>query len=681
MNTKSYYIKLFRDNGFNCFPIPKYDDSYPEHKAADIRYKGARTELNQPITENENYGVIAIKNMGTCFIDLDHKENYRKFAEENIKNGYMVIETPNGWHIPIKGLSGNIQKVMLYDYTIEPHKQIIEIQGHDHYVIGVGSEIVDRKTKQKVSYKSVGSNVIWDAKGMDFHKLIDSLCKFCHVEAKKKARSTNFDMRKRFAEGKLPTRGTSNDYFFNAAIYCLSEGMTEGEAINRIKEIYDKWAVSDSFSGRPWGNIETKIADAYENAEPLKEGRPKGKGKAINRLEIAQTMINGRKIYSDIETGEVYEDKNGFLEKITKSLQKEVQTLYPILQDADYRDIIFKLKGLALPIPPTNKDIFAFKNGKVDRNTKQFVESDDIADMGFRDYNYLPKSDENQPTEFLKILFENSPEHEYPRIKAGLRGVLRSRMDSRISVIHGKSGMGKTTPLVILADALGEEYALVVEFKQFIDDRATRAKIKNKRLLVFQDMPDNFKDFSIIKSITGEKNQSIRGFQKDLEPFPNKLKIWASANYLPEIPPHEKDPMYGRRLSLIHNIRTVPYAEDDDFQERIATQESEKIISWILNLSDDECKYEDRNTVRKEWEEISSPEKAYLLNYWVISEDPVEVSVSKLVKDYQDKYQTEIPFDTMVKTLKSMGYSVRNNIISNITTKPIKKPEGGQGKL
>lgn len=681
MNTKSYYIKLFRANGFNCFPIPKYADDHPEHKAADIRYKGARTELNQPISDNENYGVIAIKDMGTCFIDLDHKENYRRFAEENIKNGYMVIETPNGWHIPIKGLSGNIQKVMLYDFTIEPHKQIIEVQGHDHYVIGVGSEIIDRKTKQKVSYKNVGSDVIWDAKGMDFHKLIDSLCKFCHVEGKKKSRSTNFDMRRRFAENKLPTKGTSNDYFFNAAIYCLSEGLTEGEAINRIKEIYDRWSVTDSFSGRPWNNIETKIRDAYENGEPLKEGRPKGKGNGVDRLAIAQTIMNGRKIYSDIETGEVYEDKNGFLEKITKSLQKEVQTLYPILQEADYRDIIFKLKGLALPIPPTNKDLFAFKNGKVDRETKQFVTSNDIADMGFRDYNYLPKTKENEPKEFLKILFENSPEHEYPRIKAGLRGVLRSRMDSRISVIHGKSGMGKTTPLVILADALGEEYALVVEFKQFIDDRATRAKIKNKRLLVFQDMPDNFKDFSIIKSITGEKNQSVRGFQKDLEPFPNKLKIWASANYLPEIPQYEKDPMYGRRLSLIHNIRTVPYAEDDDFQERIALQESEKIISWILNLSDDECKYEDRNTVKNEWEEISSPEKAYLLNYWMISENPVEVSVSRIVKDYQEKYQTDIPFDTMVKTLKSMGYSVRNNIISNITEKPIKKTDGGQTKI
>lgn len=682
MTTRSEYIKLFRDNGFNCFPIPKYSDDYANPKAGDIRYQAEETKQNQPISENENYGIIGIKGEGTAIIDLDHKENYRKFAEENISNGFMVIETPNGWHIPVKGLGGSIQKIMLFDYAIEPYKQIIEIQGFEHYVIGVGSEIFNKKTQCKVEYKNAGSNIIWDAKGNDFHKFVDFIAKRCNVVPKERStRGAHHQMRKRFQDGKVPTKGTSNDYFYNAAIQCLTDKLTLDTAKEKIEEIYEKWVTSDTFSGRPWSNIEAKIEDAYENGEPLTEGRPQGKGKGLDRLAIAQTVMDGRKIYSDIETGEVYEDKSGFLEKITKSLQREIQLLYPSLEDGDYKDIIFKLKGMALPIPPTNKDLFAFKNGKIDRSTKQIISSNDLADMGFKNYNYLPKTEDNEPKEFLKILFENSPEHEYPRIKAGIRGILRSRMDSRISVIYGKSGMGKTTPLVILADALGDEYAFVVEFKQFIDDRATRAKIKNKRLLVFQDMPDNFKDFSIIKSITGEKNQSVRGFQKDLEPFPNKLKIWASANYLPEIPAPEKDPMYGRRLSLIHNTRTVQYPEDDDFQERIAVSESEKIISWILNLSDDECQYEDRNTVRHEWEEISSPEKTYLDNYWTISENPVEVSVSKLVKDYQQKYQTDIPFETMVKTLKSIGYSVKNNIISNIAEKPIKKTDEGQTKI
>ena len=91
MSTRSEYIKLFRDSGFNCFPIPKYNDDYANPKGGDIRYQASKTTLNQPISDSENYGVLPIKGAGTCVIDLDHKENYRHFAEENIKNGYMVI--------------------------------------------------------------------------------------------------------------------------------------------------------------------------------------------------------------------------------------------------------------------------------------------------------------------------------------------------------------------------------------------------------------------------------------------------------------------------------------------------------------------------------------------------------------------------------------------------------------
>ncbi len=670
MSIKESYIKIFRENGFNCFPIPKYADDYPEHKAADIRYKGVKTELNQPINQSENYGVIAVKDSGTCFIDLDHKENYRKFAEENIQNGYMVIETPNGWHIPVKGLSGNIQKVMLYDYAIEPHKQIIEIQGHDHYVIGVGCEITDKKTKQKVIYKSVGSNIIWDAKGGDFHKLVDFICNTCNVVGKKKARTSNFDMRSRFIEGKMPTKGTSNDYFYNAAIYCLSEGMTEGEAINKIKEVYDKWVISDTYSGRPWQNILSKIEDCYENATPLKEGRPQGGGGDIDTAVIAQTILSDKKIYADIETGNVFENKSGFLENITKSLQRDIQTLYPTLKESHYNDIIFKLKGLSLPIPITDKNLIVFKNGVFDLTLKKIVETDDIADMGFKEYNYLPCHEEYHPKEYLKVLFDNVPDEEHPRIRAGLRAALSSRMDSRISVIFGDSGTGKSTPLTILALVLGDEYALSTTVPDFITDRATRAKIMNKRLLVFQDMPKEFKDYSIIKSITGEQNQSVRGFNQDVQSFANKLKIWGSCNYLAEIPEEEKDAMYTRRLSLIHNVRTIPFEEDNEFQDRVAINEGEKIVSWILNTPDDLCKYEDRNTVRNEWENIASPEISYLEKYYEINENMVEVSVSRVVKHYQEIYQKKMSFDVMIKSLKSLGYSVRNNIIQNIKDIP-----------
>jgi len=100
MTTKKHFIELFRKNGFNCFPIAEHQ------KVADYRYKASKTIPNQPIGEHENYGVLPTKEAGNAIIDFDNKEKYRSFAEHMIKQGYMVIESPHGWHIPVVSLTG-----------------------------------------------------------------------------------------------------------------------------------------------------------------------------------------------------------------------------------------------------------------------------------------------------------------------------------------------------------------------------------------------------------------------------------------------------------------------------------------------------------------------------------------------------------------------------------------------
>jgi len=222
--SKYHFIKLLRDNNFNCFPVPRYPDYEPEQKKADRRYAASRTPLNQPIAENENYGYIAIIGSGNAIADLDNKERYRPFAEHMIKEGYMVTETPHGWHIPVIGLSGTPTKTELFDYDFQPDKKIIEIQASNHYCIGPGSEIFDHDTKKIVKYQNRGSEKIWDAKGMDFHQFIDELCKQCKVQSRKRnSNSSHKNFRYRFLNGLLPTKGTSNDYFFNAALQCLTK--------------------------------------------------------------------------------------------------------------------------------------------------------------------------------------------------------------------------------------------------------------------------------------------------------------------------------------------------------------------------------------------------------------------------------------------------------------------------
>jgi phage/plasmid-associated DNA primase len=664
---KKKFIEFFREHKFNCFPIP------PEKKVADFRYKASKTTPNQVIREDENYGIIPTQGAGNAVIDIDNKERYREFAEAMIKDGYMVIETGKGWHIPVMGLSGLIQKVELYDYSFQQDK-IIEIQGFDHYVVGVGSKIFHDKLKKEITYENKGSLKIWDArtkdgKEKDFHEFVDAICKICSVEGKKKeSRSGNKYLRDRFANGEVPLKGSSNDYFFQAAIMCNTDGLSKEEALDKIKVVYHKWTTSDSYSERPWSNIISKVEEVYEKDLKATKGRPKTKDSIVT-TEIAQKLVADKKLYSNVDTDEVFEDRGGFLKKINNSLVRELHEQYPIMQQHEYNDILFKLKGYSEPVPPTNKDLYSFKNGKYDKISRQLMETEDLADMGFENYDYI---EDAYPTEFLKIVFDNVPEKEHPRIKAGLKAIFINYLDPKISVIYGNSGVGKSTPLTILSEVLGNDYALTVELNQFLEDKFIRAKIMGMRLLVFQDLPKQWKDFTTLKTITGEQRKTERGFMKDTITFDNKLKIWASGNYLATIPEEEKDAMYTRRISLIHNIRTEAYKEDPTLVDRIVENEAEQIVSWILNIPDEDCKYEPKDTVQTEWEEIASPEVGYLNKYWQFSDEESERSVMFLIKDFQEKYQQKISIDQMIKTLKNEGYVVKFNIIKNIEFKPVK---------
>jgi len=240
MTDKQDYIKLFRKHKFNCFPIPE------NQKVADYRYKASKTIPNQSIRDIENYGILPTSENGNAIIDIDDKEKYRVFADHMIKQGYMVIESPHGWHIPVIGVTGNISKIELYDYSFQ-QKKIIEIQGYDHYCVGVGSQVFDKDIEKLVTYQNKGSEILWDAKGIDFHQFIDELCRQCNVESSKRNNTSSYkNYRNRFLKQLIPTKGTSNDYFFQSALQCNTDGLSQNDAIEKIRIVYDKWVHSES---------------------------------------------------------------------------------------------------------------------------------------------------------------------------------------------------------------------------------------------------------------------------------------------------------------------------------------------------------------------------------------------------------------------------------------------------
>lgn len=666
INTRQHYIELLRNNGFNCFPIAH------NQKIADHRYKASKTLHDQNITENENFGYIPILGTGTAIIDLDDKERYRQFAENMIGEGYMVVETGQGWHVPVKGLSGNISKTELFDYDFQPDKKIVEIQGHDHYCVGPGSEILHEKLQKHVVYENKGTDVIWDAKGIDFHEFVDAICKNCNVESRKKNNPSSYKhLRDRFVAGQIPNPGQSNHYFFQAAIQCNTEGLTETECMKKIRIIYDKWSASDSFSDRPWLNIEAKIREVYEKNLKVEIGRPNQQTrKSVDRNAIVSELLEKRKLYSVVETKTIYEDCGGFLEKINHTLVKELIKNNPDLEESDYNSILFKLAASADDMPPTDKNLVVFPNGKFDRKQRRLVENDLLADMGFKHYRYLPPHRDNTPRKFLNILFCNLRQEDSRRVLAGLKAALTRYLDPRISVIHGLSGVGKSTPLTILVKVLGD-YAYTVELDQYLEDKFIRAKIENKSLLVFEDLPQSWKDFEKIKAVTGETVKTERGFHQDSKTIDVKLKIWASANYLPKIPEREKNPMFARRLSLVQNKRLEPYPEDPKFIDDIAEEEGEKIVSWILNLPDELCQYESQKNVMEEWERIASPEIEFVAdNYEIIEGEGEMISVMELLHNFKKKAGISMEFESMKKALKEMGFIIKDNMIKNANRHP-----------
>ena len=667
MNTKEHFIKIFRENGFTCLPIPKYADSVKEQKAADYRIKN---RVDQPISDSENYAVIPTESKGTCWLDFDHKELFRDFAEQNIENGVMVIESPNGWHIPIKGLAGDMKKVFLYQKMEKQGKAVIEILTHLQYVVGCGSDVYNHKKGQRDYYRNVGSEKIWDAKGKFFDDFVDFIkVKLGLVFASNLTLDYkgHYELRRRFKKGLPPTKGTSNDYWYNAGVVVHSDDLSFDEGLAKVREVYDKWENKT----RAWSNIEDKIKSAYQgNKIDPKGGRKKKDKKENDSVLLCQNMIKERKIYSDSDTDQIFENKLGYLENITTLLHKELQHEYPELNKELFNEIKFRLVGLAQDIPATNDDLKVFDNGIWDVKNKVLLskDTDEIASMGFKGYKYLDTDKSNLPTKFMKVLFDNVSKEEHPRIKAALKSALTPKLDSRISVIHGRSRVGKSAGMTILYSVLNRnsDYAMTVELSQ-LDDHFIKAKIIGKTLVVLSELPKTIRDWGSLKSLTGETQKTERGFHKDAESFTNMIKIIATTNNIPKIPEQEKNAFYSARLSLIHNTRIEAYKHTEDFERDIVESEGEKIVSWIINLPDEDCVYEESNTVRKEWDGLATPELEYMEKFWKYGDAVEPIPIMRIKKDFEEKYQVAIPsVKLFIDSLTEMGYYVFKNAVHDI---------------
>lgn len=680
ISKRDYFIDLLRKNGFNCFPIPIYAPDIPNQKkkGGDSRYDAERTAVNQIINENENYGVIPTKEGRNAWVDFDDKEEYRQFADLMKKERYMVVETPHGWHIPVINLGTVASKKNLCNFSIRD-KPLIEIQGPDQYVVGCGSQIVDSETKEILEYKSVGGERFWDFEGKSFVEFVDFVCNTCNVEDKKKETSSYYQqLRNKFKERKLPTAGQSNDYFMQAGVVLLDKGRNLEDALTEIELVFNQWKETEFYTGRLWSEARRKIEEVYENKDKYSLGSGRRKGVGDFDVEGVADIVLGRgNIFSDKEFKDIYENKHGFLQVINETLASELKPHYRNMTKQNYDNVLFSIKNLAPDLPEADKNLIRFPNGGFDNLTRKFIESKDIpvdriAEIGFTQYNYLPRIKANEPEEFLKF-FKDYDQKEWPRIKMGLRAILTAHKDFRLSVFYGISNVGKSLMLAILCGILGDRYALQIDYNDLMNDRASKAKIVGKIMVVIQEMPDKEINLADMKGLLGESKLAIRGYMSDLKTEDNKVKWFATTNSLPPVKDSDKNAMFTNRLSLSQNTRTEPYPYDPEMEGRIIKAEGEKILSWILNLPDEECTYEDSETVRYAWEVESVPEIKWLENEYQDTDNEMDkIPVRTMKKLFEAQWKDgkqKRDMEGFSNSIQSLGYPVFKGTVKFIQKK------------
>ena len=458
------HVRNYNSQNYKTLEIPQIANADPK---ALLR----KEWQNLPSEDNIKTPMYAVvQDENNLVIDIDDIELNNVL--ESYLDKTLVTETGNGGrHYYFKDIQRDGNGIRI-SKLFHKGMEVGDIKASKSYVIGIGSSYVEDGVKKEYKQISTTDNVLEiDCKTI-FSKLSANGITTGSNDLSKQQR---YELRQRFKNELVPLQGTSNPYFYQASLWCIDEGFTKEEAITKIERVFDNYKETKHYRNRPWSDVERTIEDVYSKKLTVTKGRPRNED-SIDRTQIALDIIANRKIFSDVDTDIIFENKHGFLESINGTIRKELQRKYPEMEINDITQIISKLVGLADDIPTRNKDLKVFRNGTYSHKAKKLIETDDLAYMGFKNYDYIENAN---PKKYKEIMFDNVKESEHQRIKAMLRSALMPKLDSRISTGYGKSGAGKTTGLTILSGLLGE-YSLNVDLSKLLEDRFLTAKTKGK---------------------------------------------------------------------------------------------------------------------------------------------------------------------------------------------------------
>ena len=415
------------------------------------------------------------------------------------------------------------------------------------------------------------------------------------------------------------------------------------------------------------------INEVYDKDLSVFHGSHKKK-KGMNIDDVVETILLDYKLYSDKDTGTIYEEINGFVKIVTKKLKYRVAERFGSDINTT-NEIIFQVTAKVKDLPDLDEDIIIFKNGYYKISSHSFHEHDDshgLAMMGFEDYNFIENPECPMYDKFMVDTFPDEKMRDTAYIAASCCVVPEHQ--ERITMCYGQAGTGKTTYRDILTKVLGE-YAKEVDNNGIFNDMFGLADWENKTYISLAEAPKSIKEFDKLKRITGESSLTIRKMHSSPSTVPNYTKIIMDANNLFKIPEDEAGPMFDR-LHLLEFTQRFRYTKGDikKLSSKIAEKEGEHIISMLLMIYDPENEYPTPKQTKDRWEDISIPEKGIFKKMFEYKKDSEGISPMDVKVEMEEGEEIEeVDMAVVRKLAKDAGYQLTNGVYKGLSRKSVEE--------
>ncbi|MBT7252484.1 MAG: hypothetical protein HN875_01970, partial [Candidatus Nitrosopelagicus sp.] len=199
---------------------------------------------------------------------------------------------------------------------------------------------------------------------------------------------------------------------------------------------------------------------------------------------------------------------------------------------------------------------------------------------------------------------------------------------------------------------------------KLLKDKPTQANLKGKLYVVIREITTDWEKVNQLKIMLGEQTFSGRKNFGDHDEWDNTIKVVSSANNLLRIPKKEEDAMFQGRLSLIHNTKEKAFPENTTLESDVIEKEGSEILSYLVNLMQEQYDYADRIITEKEWKEIANPEDEIIEKYFTES-IANEESLHRLAKWFKEEHGIKLDRKEITEAFESFNFNVFAGMVKN----------------